>query len=82
MFSHKFLFIITLTLVALFSSSLVALAAPDVPVVSYIRTWPIGSTEADMDLGQRWTADDIGEAGVQTRQLISTLMQELHLANY
>ena len=59
MFSHKFLFIITLTLVALFSSSLVALAAPDVPVVSYIRTWPIGSTEADMDLGQRWTADDI-----------------------
>ena len=32
---------------------------PSMPVVSYIRTWPIGSEPADMDLGHRWNADDI-----------------------
>lgn len=33
---------------------------PAGPVVaSYIRTWPIGSTEADMDSGKHWTADDV-----------------------
>lgn len=32
---------------------------PDVPVVSYIRTWPIGSEPIDMEAGQRWSADDI-----------------------
>lgn len=34
-------------------------AAPEIPVVSYIRTWPIGSEPSDMDRGQRWNADDI-----------------------
>ncbi|HKL86793.1 MAG TPA: glycoside hydrolase family 18 protein [Treponemataceae bacterium] len=33
---------------------------PNGPIVaSYIRTWPIGSTVADMDSGLHWTADDI-----------------------
>ncbi|HHW12627.1 MAG TPA: glycoside hydrolase family 18 protein [Firmicutes bacterium] len=32
---------------------------PSIPVVSYIRTWPIGSEPADMDRGERWSADDI-----------------------
>lgn len=37
----------------------VASASPDVPVVSYMRTWPIGSDPIDMEAGQRWSADDI-----------------------
>ncbi|HHT06867.1 MAG TPA: glycoside hydrolase family 18 protein [Hydrogenispora sp.] len=32
---------------------------PPIPIVAYIRTWPIGSEPADMDRGQRWGADQI-----------------------
>ena len=28
-------------------------------VISYIRTWPLGSTAEDMAEGRHWTADDI-----------------------
>lgn len=28
-------------------------------LVSYIRTWPLGSDEAEMALGRRWTAEEI-----------------------
>ncbi|AMC34696.1 glycoside hydrolase family 18 protein [Janthinobacterium sp. B9-8] len=31
----------------------------DKQVVAYIRTWPIGSTPKDMDMGRRWRASDI-----------------------
>ncbi|MCL6613314.1 MAG: glycoside hydrolase family 18 protein [Firmicutes bacterium] len=34
-------------------------AGPEMPVVSYIRTWPIGSEPKDMDRGERWSAEDI-----------------------
>ncbi|MBE9608458.1 glycoside hydrolase family 18 protein [Chitinilyticum litopenaei] len=34
-------------------------ASHDKQVVAYIRTWPIGSTPADMDAGKRWTAEQI-----------------------
>lgn len=32
---------------------------PRIPIVSYIRTWPIGSEPVDMDQGRRWNADQI-----------------------
>ncbi len=34
-------------------------AAPNIPIVSYLRTWPIGSEPADMQEGVRWNADNI-----------------------
>ncbi|HEY8392236.1 MAG TPA: glycoside hydrolase family 18 protein [Capillibacterium sp.] len=32
---------------------------PRIPIVSYLRTWPMGSEPVEMDRGQRWTADQI-----------------------
>lgn len=51
--------VVTLVLFGVLSGSLLASAMPSIPVVSYIRTWPIGSEPAEMDLGQRWSAQDI-----------------------
>lgn len=42
-----------------FGAAAEAAEGPGVPVVSYIRTWPIGSQPIDMEAGERWSADDI-----------------------
>lgn len=62
MFIQKYMCgVILIMLYVLLSPFAFAAASEDmsIPIVSYIRTWPIGSEPADMDLGKRWTADDI-----------------------
>src|SRR5690554_5450124 len=59
MFRAKMLLIAALALTSVLSVSLSAFAEPEIPIVSYIRTWPLGSDAAQIDLGVNWTAEDI-----------------------
>ncbi len=59
MYRAKVLLIAALVLSSILSLSLPAFAEPEIPIVSYIRTWPLGSDPAQIDLGVNWTAADI-----------------------
>lgn len=59
---RKLSLVVIVLLLGVAASSFVAVSAsegPSVPVVSYLRTWPIGSEPIDMQEGVRWSADDV-----------------------
>jgi len=58
-FNVLMIFLISVSVLSATNNSTSAIDPTELRIESYIRTWPIGSTQEDMDIGQYWTADDI-----------------------
>ncbi len=75
MISNKLAVLLMFILFCLAAIPFSACAQPKLPVVSYIRTWPIGSDPADIRKGRNWAADDIRGDLVSTLNIAFGLLK-------
>ena len=55
-----------ITIISALTEEFEPTAAEDFKIISYIRTWPLGSTLADMSAGEHWSAADINGEKLST----------------